>query len=497
VCIIHANVYLYADDTTLLVEADSLEEGLDRMRKAMAETKAYCADNGLVLSSRPKKTQFMVIPHSLVVEGEEYEFGEVRAPVRSVMKYLGVHIDAGLTWAAQARSVVGRVTGIARNVAGRMRGLKRAERGRMMTIFAHPVLDFGMVALPNPAAGTVEMLQRAYDRTARYAADKRALLARVPWDKKLSSEDSRKQLGWPQWEDRARALIRCFVLRIWETGVPAELRKLLPSSDRDPTAILQSTRLRQRREIQPVCVSTAVGKKAFGYWAAEVLNEVRSRCPPVDPGCAVDEHVPIPTFPFRREEPDHLVYQGYLRDKYASQGEVLAAGHVVVWTDGSRVELEGRVRAGGGVFYCAGSPRNVAVPAGGVRSAQRAELAAFLAALLGDKRCLEVRSDSRYVVDGVNRDLPQWRARAWFCSPAKAKYISNADLWFQVDKEMATERGSVRVVWVPGHGTLQDVSAGKVAELDVWGNAGADWIAQWAARHCNSMQLGCGHAWHA
>jgi len=148
------------------------------------------------------------------------------------------------------------------------------------------------------------------------------------------------------------------------------------------------------------------------------------------------------------------------------------------------------------VFYGPGSVRNKAVPAGGVRSAQRAELAAFLAAVRGDKRRLEVRSDSRYVVDGVNRDLPQWRGRAWYRSPAKAMYISNADLWFQVERELASGREPVRVVWVSGHGTMQDVSAGKVSELDVWGNAGADWVAQWAARHCNSMRLECQHAWH-
>lgn len=491
-----ATVFLYADDTLLIVEADTLEEGLERMRRAVAQLKSYCVDNGLVLSPRPTKTQFMVVPARLVVEGEVFDFGGVSAPVKNVLKYLGFLLDAGLTGTPQARAVIGRVTGVARNVARRLRGLKVADMGLIMAALTHSLLNFGTVALPNPAAEATNLMQKAYDRTARFAADRRALVVGIPWDRKLSNEESRTRLRWPPWAERIRALTRCFVAKIWETGQPAALRRLLPAADGDPESILRSSRLRGRREIQTISVRTAMGRKAFGYWAAEVLSEVRATCPPVYQEPAFDEHTPMPTFPFRREEPAHQAYLGFLRDKFARQDEIRSAGHVVVWTDGSRIESEGRVRAGGGVFYCPGSARNVAVPAGGVRSAQRAELAAFLAALLADSRRLEIRSDSRYVVEGVNRDLPQWRGRAWFKSPARAMYISNADLWFQVEKELSSERDPVRVVWVPGHGTLQKVSAGEVTELDVWGNAGADWIAQWAARHCNSMHLGCRHAWH-
>ena len=77
-----------------------------------------------------------------------------------------------------------------------------------------------------------------------------------------------------------------------------------------------------------------------------------------------------------------------------------------------------------------------------------------------------------------------------------AKHIPNADLWHEVDRQLEKERSEeVKVVWVKGHGTKALVDAGVTAEVGAWGNAGADWVSQYAARNCNRIPIGYPNAW--
>eukprot|EP00756_Hemistasia_phaeocysticola_P005205 Hpha_TRINITY_DN13218_c0_g3::TRINITY_DN13218_c0_g3_i1::g.154947::m.154947/K03469/rnhA, RNASEH1; ribonuclease HI len=123
----------------------------------------------------------------------------------------------------------------------------------------------------------------------------------------------------------------------------------------------------------------------------------------------------------------------------------------------------------------------------GARTAQRAELAAFLRVIVLVDGPVEVRTDSSYVVEGVRTLRFGWEQRGWFQRPAMARWVPNADLWFAVHTCLAFRApGTVKVVKVKGHATEAMVDAGEVDAVDVWGNAGADWVAQYAARNCNS-----------
>ena len=79
----------------------------------------------------------------------------------------------------------------------------------------------------------------------------------------------------------------------------------------------------------------------------------------------------------------------------------------------------------------------------------RMELMAAIAALEALKRSCRVRlhTDSRYVMDGITRWLPDWKRRHW--RTADKKPVKNVDLWQRL--EAALERHEVEWVWVRGH----------------------------------------------
>jgi len=79
----------------------------------------------------------------------------------------------------------------------------------------------------------------------------------------------------------------------------------------------------------------------------------------------------------------------------------------------------------------------------------RMELMAAIVALETLKRPCRVRlhTDSRYVMDGITRWLPDWKRRQW--RTADKKPVKNVDLWQRL--EAALERHDVHWLWVRGH----------------------------------------------
>lgn len=70
-----------------------------------------------------------------------------------------------------------------------------------------------------------------------------------------------------------------------------------------------------------------------------------------------------------------------------------------------------------------------------------------LRALGGTNNPVFIRSDSQYVIKGINEWLPGWKAKGW--RTAQRKPVLNRDLWEALD-ELAAAR-DVTWEWVRGH----------------------------------------------
>jgi ribonuclease HI len=100
----------------------------------------------------------------------------------------------------------------------------------------------------------------------------------------------------------------------------------------------------------------------------------------------------------------------------------------------------------------------------------RMELLAAIVALehFKERADLEIRSDSQYVVNGMNEWLEGWKSRGW--RKSNNKPIENQDFWKRLDA--LAQRHEVTWVWIRGHdgdkmNELADRFANEAAEAAV------------------------------
>ncbi|CAE8603291.1 unnamed protein product [Polarella glacialis] len=161
--------------------------------------------------------------------------------------------------------------------------------------------------------------------------------------------------------------------------------------------------------------------------------------------------------------------------------EVFVGGVVVIFTDGAcRNNQDARFRrAGYGAYLSDGNPLNVSAPlTGWAQTNNRAELMAVIAAVGADSRTMEIRSDSKYVVNGIHRGFARQQATGW-------RGVHNADLWQLLDAALAARaHDSFRIVKVRGHVLQLHVQKGLATQEDRLGNNAADDLAtKGADRH--------------
>ena len=80
----------------------------------------------------------------------------------------------------------------------------------------------------------------------------------------------------------------------------------------------------------------------------------------------------------------------------------------------------------------------------------RMELTAVIEALKALKRECDVviHTDSRYVMDGVQQWLPNWKQNGWRTSNKKSP-VKNVDLWQELDSLL--QKHTIRWIWGKGH----------------------------------------------
>ena len=136
-----------------------------------------------------------------------------------------------------------------------------------------------------------------------------------------------------------------------------------------------------------------------------------------------------------------------------------------IYTDGA---CRGNPGPGGwGVLLIANQHRRTLHGGDSETTNNRMELTAAieaLNALKGGQRVV-LHTDSKYVMDGINEWLPNWKKRDW--KTAARKPVKNKDLWQALDEAVA--RHEIDWRWVRGH----DGNPGN-EEADALANRGID-----------------------
>ena len=126
---------------------------------------------------------------------------------------------------------------------------------------------------------------------------------------------------------------------------------------------------------------------------------------------------------------------------------------LVVYTDGSCTSNgQAGARAGVGVHWPCGTYPDQSYRLAGHPTNQRAELAAVYTALrqtAADPRTLEVRTDSKYVINILTDWMRGWKRNGWTTSSGGD--VQNRDLIEALDDALQTRAGHVVYTHVRGH----------------------------------------------
>ena len=137
---------------------------------------------------------------------------------------------------------------------------------------------------------------------------------------------------------------------------------------------------------------------------------------------------------------------------------------VELFTDGA---CRGNPGPGGwGVLMIAGQHRKSMHGGEHETTNNRMEMTAAIEALnaLNSASSVTLNIDSKYVMDGINEWLPNWKKRGW--KTAKKKPVKNQDLWQALDA--AVQRHDIQWVWVKGHnGNPGNEAADDLANLGI------------------------------
>ena len=83
----------------------------------------------------------------------------------------------------------------------------------------------------------------------------------------------------------------------------------------------------------------------------------------------------------------------------------------------------------------------------------RMELTAVIEGLRALKRSCEVelKTDSKYVLQGINQWIDNWKSNGW--KTAAKKQVKNIDLWQRLEQEKGRHR--ISWYWVKGHSGIR------------------------------------------
>jgi ribonuclease HI len=124
---------------------------------------------------------------------------------------------------------------------------------------------------------------------------------------------------------------------------------------------------------------------------------------------------------------------------------------VIIYTDGA---CRGNPGPGGwGVFLIYASRQKTLNGYEPETTNNRMELTAAIEGLKALTRCCDVdlKTDSRYVLQGINEWIDNWKSNGW--KTASRKPVKNTDLWQLLDEQAQRHRINWR--WVKGHAGIE------------------------------------------
>ena len=177
--------YLYADDTTIICSAESIDTVTIKLNTALAEIKAWCNENFLV--PHPDKCKAMLMHRKTFIGPiQALKLGDQNVNWTKSERLLGVQVDHKLTWSDHVAKVA-KAYASKLSLLRRMQFLPPRQLEDFYMKIILPSVTYGMTVWGSCNKTHLSNLEKLHARAGR-------IINKLPWD--TSSEDVLKLTRW-------------------------------------------------------------------------------------------------------------------------------------------------------------------------------------------------------------------------------------------------------------------------------------------------------------
>ena len=165
---------LYADDTTLYIIGDSMEQIEDNLQTALNNLHVWCKSNGMVLNSA--KTKVMLVTTNqrrkrLDHDSLDLKFNNDDLNAISNDKILGVFVDHNLTWSEHIKHLTKKIASSTWLLSKIKRFLSREHRVQFYKSYIQPHVDFCNIVWGSSSESNKSRILKQQKRVCRVILD--------------------------------------------------------------------------------------------------------------------------------------------------------------------------------------------------------------------------------------------------------------------------------------------------------------------------------------
>jgi len=212
----NGQINCYADDALIYVSGNNLKEAEKQLQQCIDAVEYWYTENKLKVNARKTEVMIFGTPQKIAkinVENFCIKFGAIKLKVVKEFKYLGIHLDQGLTWNKHCSNILSNA-GLKLHLMRRLNKiLPKKIMIQVYKTYMMPILEYAATVWGYTSTENINLLQKIIHLSARIICNNYDFI-------NSRGADLVKELGWNNFEDRRDFLLAVLMYKCHEGSAP-------------------------------------------------------------------------------------------------------------------------------------------------------------------------------------------------------------------------------------------------------------------------------------
>ena len=209
----------YADDALIYVSATNIIEAQEQLQQCINAVEYWYTENKLKVNATKTEVMILGIPQKIAGISQNnfcIKFGNNQLRVVKEFRYLGVHLDQGLTWNTHCGKIFSKA-GLKLHLMRRLQKiLPKKTMIQIYKTYMMPILEYAATVWGYTSADNINRIQRIINLCARIISNDYDFI-------NSRGADLAKELGLSKFEERRDFLLSVLMYKCHEGMAPANL----------------------------------------------------------------------------------------------------------------------------------------------------------------------------------------------------------------------------------------------------------------------------------